>query len=41
LNLLCAGSSDDQAAVPSAREDRNVALNVDGVAPDDGGQLHT
>src|SRR5262249_31191099 len=41
MGLWCAGSSGDQTAIPSAREGRDVALNVDGVAPDDGGQLHT
>ena len=30
-----------QAAIPSAPEGRNVALNLVGVTPDDGGQFHT
>src|SRR5262249_38507687 len=41
LKLLCSASSDDQAAIPSAPEGRNVALHLGGVTPDDGGQLHT
>src|SRR5262249_22937295 len=41
LNLLCTGSSDDQAAIPSAPEGGNVALNLVGVTPDNRGQLHT
>src|SRR5215470_10942723 len=41
LKLLCSASSDNQAAIPSAPEGRNVALHLGGVTPDDGGQLNT